>query len=243
MFALKLPSQIKAGAAETLHSEKKARGELVEIVDPTAHLAWKRNKGGPVWGPKGDAEGQQANPTPLSPSSGPGDKAGKPGWGVKTAVPIASLDPELKAQENPSPAKKTGPAWGGAGVAPAVPAEKKKDGADWADECDDDDNHKAQRPRSISTGSAPSANQLPFGGRDIDPDIIRAREMRQREMPRGSNERGGFNEEREVASTTGSAMPMSAMPANVAPWTPTGAGTARRAEALGIVIAIMVPVI
>lgn len=98
MFALKLPSQIKAGAAETLHSEKKARGELTEIVDPTAHLAWKRNKGGPVWGTKGDAEGQQANPTPLSPGVGPGDKVGTPGWGVKTVLPVVSVDPELKVR-------------------------------------------------------------------------------------------------------------------------------------------------
>ena len=105
MFALKLPSQIKAGAAETLHSEKKARGELTEIVDPTAHLAWKRNKGGPVWGTKGDAEGQQANPTPLSPGVGPGDKVGTPGWGVKTVLPVVSLDPELKVRRlcDPSP--------------------------------------------------------------------------------------------------------------------------------------------
>ena len=67
MFSLKLPSQVKAGAAETLHSEKKARGELVEIVDPTAHLAWKRNKGGPVWGAKGaGTDAQQANPAPVA---------------------------------------------------------------------------------------------------------------------------------------------------------------------------------
>lgn len=99
MFALKLPSQIKAGAAEILHSEKKARGELVEIVDPTAHLPWRQNKGGPVWGSKGaGTEAQQANPAPDSPSSGPGDKQSKPGWKVQQpAIPaIANLDPELK---------------------------------------------------------------------------------------------------------------------------------------------------
>ena len=80
MFALRLPSQIKDGAAEILHSEKKARGELVEIVDATAHLPWKQNKGGPVWGPKAPgSDAQQANPAPDSPGSGPGDKAGKKG--------------------------------------------------------------------------------------------------------------------------------------------------------------------
>jgi len=89
-----------------------------------------------------------------------------------------------QAQENPSPPKKTGPAWGGAGVAPAV-VEKKKDGTDWADECEDEE---VRRPRSISIGSAPSASRVPFGGRDIDPDII----MRDREMARGSNDRSAF---------------------------------------------------
>ena len=81
-----------------MHSEKKARGELAEIVDPTAHLAWNRNKGGPVWGQRQVAtEKQQANPAPESPGSGPGDKPGKPGWKVQAEVPvIASLDPEQK---------------------------------------------------------------------------------------------------------------------------------------------------
>ena len=85
-----------------MHSEKKARGELVEVVDPTAHLAWKRNKGGPVWGTKGAAtDAQQANPAPESPSSGPGDKAGKPGCRMQPAMPaIASLDAELKVRSH-----------------------------------------------------------------------------------------------------------------------------------------------
>jgi hypothetical protein len=100
MFSLKLPSQVKAGAAETLHSEKKARGELVEIVDPTAHLAWKRNKGGPVWGAKGaPAEAQQANPPPESPGSGPGDKVGGPGWKAQPVMPaLGALDGEHKVR-------------------------------------------------------------------------------------------------------------------------------------------------
>jgi len=104
MFVLKLPSQVKPGAAETLHSEKKARGELVEIVDPTAHLPWRQNKGGPVWGSKGAAatEAQQANPAPDSPPVVPGDKPGKPGWNVAAPVPACPLDPELKVNSAPS---------------------------------------------------------------------------------------------------------------------------------------------
>ena len=101
MFALKLPSQIKAGAAETVHQEKKARGELVEIVDPTAHLAWNRNKGGPVWGPKPAAQGdvQQANPAPDSPGYGPGDRQGGKGWNAPPT--LGAMDPE-KVSPRPS---------------------------------------------------------------------------------------------------------------------------------------------
>ena len=225
MFALKLPSQIKKGAAETVHSEKKARGELVEIVDPTAHLPWRQNKGGPVWGSKGAApEAQQANPAPDSPpGAGPGDKPGaKAGWNAPASVPACQLNPELKvgpvlmrdavraarrharragglfaqlcargpgaltgsahaqAQENPSPPKKAGPAWGGAGLAPpAVPADKKKDGADWADECEED--VSGRRERSSSIGSVPKD--------------LHAGEMRERQVLRGGyGDRGGFGD-------------------------------------------------
>ena len=71
----------------------------MEIVDATAHLPWKQNKGGPVWGPKGaGGDAQQANPAPDSPpGSGPSDKQGKSGWNVQATVPaIGALDPELK---------------------------------------------------------------------------------------------------------------------------------------------------
>ena len=44
MFGLKLPSQLKKGAAEEEHSIKKARGELVVPLDPEAGLVWKKNK-------------------------------------------------------------------------------------------------------------------------------------------------------------------------------------------------------
>ena len=52
MFGLKLPSELKKGAAEEEHSIKKARGEVLVPHDPEAGLVWKKNKGGPVWGVK-----------------------------------------------------------------------------------------------------------------------------------------------------------------------------------------------
>ena len=91
---------------------------------------------------------------------------------------ISPVYARFQAQENPSPPKKTGPAWGGAGLAPpAVPVEKKKGGADWADECDEEGT--GRRERSSSIGSAPKE--------------LLGVETQERQMLRGSyGNRGGF---------------------------------------------------
>ena len=89
-----------------------------------------------------------------------------------------------QAQENPSPPKKTAPAWGGAGLTPVLVPSEKKDGSAWADECDEDDK-EVGRPRSVSIGSAPSAKDLSMGERplsgDTDPSS-RAGEARDRQV-------------------------------------------------------------
>eukprot|EP00960_Hanusia_phi_P002932 86907-Hanusia_phi.AAC.8 len=170
-LGLKLPNQVKKGAAEIQHEEKKARGELVDYVDPTAHLPWKKNKGG-TWGVHNAP--QQSNPPNSSPHAPPKDKS-KPAWNVENIQqpPQLSLEDEL-AKENPTSPKAAPtspkavkPAWGGAGL-PKAPVELKKDvpsfsGSAWADECDDDDDDiEVKKP--IQTTSSQPVSEIQSGG-------------------------------------------------------------------------------
>ena len=89
-----------------------------------------------------------------------------------------------QVQENPSPTKKTGPAWGGAGLSapPARPPTDKAKDNDWADECEVESGGK---DRGFAAAAAPPVAACPRG---IDPDIIRGGEMPERQM---QQERGG----------------------------------------------------
>ena len=86
MFGLKLPSQIKAGAAEVVHGIKKANGEVDEYE---ATPQWRRSKGAPVWGPQ---KGGPASTNPASPSAAPADK---PGWNDPQAPSHLSISDEV----------------------------------------------------------------------------------------------------------------------------------------------------
>ncbi|EKX51042.1 hypothetical protein GUITHDRAFT_150968, partial [Guillardia theta CCMP2712] len=211
-FGLKLPNQVKKGAAEIQHEEKKARGELVDYVDPTAHLPWKKNKGG-TWGVQSNAP-QQSNPPHSSPHAPPKDKS-KPAWNVENIQqpPQLSLEDEL-AKENPTSPKAAPtspkvakPAWGGAGL-PKAPVEIKKEipsfsGSAWADECDDDDDDVEVKKPVQTSSSQPvsdfSSNGSRFSGARVpfavhpDGDRTREREMDPTDsMFRG--ERNGVND-------------------------------------------------
>jgi hypothetical protein len=137
MFGLKLPSELKKGAAEEEHSIKKARGELRVPLDPEAGLVWKKNKGGPVWGVKGEA--------PPEPKKEISIKL-KPAWSTQPTPIVHSIADDLaksKADHNTSqnpPAVRTS-AW-----AIPQPIETKKverepvfQGNAWADEVEADE--------------------------------------------------------------------------------------------------------
>jgi hypothetical protein len=71
--AKRFPSSSKAGAAEVVHSQKKASGEVNETPQ------WRRSKGDPVWG------------AAASPSVAPADKSG--GTSPPAPTPLSITEP------------------------------------------------------------------------------------------------------------------------------------------------------
>jgi hypothetical protein len=168
MFGLKLPSELKKGAAEEEHSIKKARGELRVPLDPEAGLVWKKNKGGPVWGVKGDA--------PPEPKKEVSIKL-KPAWSTQPTPIVHSIADELaksKADQNTSqnpPAVRTS-AW----AVPQSIEPKKVDrepvfqGNAWADEVEADENMQIESSSVFSSRTddepaRPSKPPVREGGR------------------------------------------------------------------------------
>ena len=206
MFGLKLPSELKKGAAEEEHSIKKARGELRVPLDPEAGLAWKKNKGGPVWGVKGDA--------PPEPKKEITIKL-KPAWSTQPTPIVHSIADELaksKADQNTSqnpPAVRTS-AW----AVPQSLEPKKIDrepvfqGNAWADEVEADESMQIEGSpvfpsRSDDEPARPSKPTVREGGRYSG--IIReevedraAREAREAEVKKEAES------DREAERDTGS---------------------------------------
>jgi hypothetical protein len=98
MFGLKLPSQLKKGAAEIEHTIKKERGEVGEVVEQGSHLAWKRNKGGPVWGVQGGPPPDQDGKAEAG-SDTAATAATKKGWGSVEQVKAVSIAEALAQAE------------------------------------------------------------------------------------------------------------------------------------------------
>ena len=97
MFGLKLPSQLKKGAAEIEHTIKKERGEIGEVVEQGSHLAWKRNKGGPVWGVQGPPPDQDGKAEAGSDTAAAATT--KKGWGSVEQVKAVSIAEALAQAE------------------------------------------------------------------------------------------------------------------------------------------------
>jgi hypothetical protein len=140
MFGLKLPSELKKGAAEEEHSIKKARGELLVPLDPEAGLVWKKNKGGPVWGVKGQPDG------PPEPKKEISIKL-KPAWSTQPAPAVHSIAGDLAKPKTDQSAAQNPPTVRARGWAIPQPLEQKKSerepvfqGNAWADEVEADEN-------------------------------------------------------------------------------------------------------
>lgn len=79
------PTPFQGGAAEVVHSIKKANGEVNEFdVSPQ----WRRSKGAPVWGP---AKTSTASANPASPSAAPADTSG--GTAPPAPTPLSISEP------------------------------------------------------------------------------------------------------------------------------------------------------
>ena len=165
MFGLKLPSQLKKGAAEEEHSIKKARGELVVPLDPEAGLVWKKNKGGPVWGVKGQTD------APPEPKKEVSIKL-KPAWSTQPPTAVHSIAGDLakpKAYAQNPPSIRTS-AW----AVPQPPETKKMErepvfqGNAWADEVEAEEILQIESSKILATVEETPAPQKPAvreGGR------------------------------------------------------------------------------
>ena len=157
MFGLKLPSELKKGAAEEEHSIKKARGELLVPLDPEAGLVWKKNKGGPVWGVKGQPDG------PPEPKKEISIKL-KPAWSTQPGPTIHSIAGDLAKPKTEQSTSQNPPAVRTRGWAIPQPPEQKKperepvfQGNAWADEVEAEENMQmeaASAPSRVEEDSA-----------------------------------------------------------------------------------------